>query len=265
MPTNNFKLFDENKANMMADEEYAQNAQRLNGVQSGVASSQLQNKTLYQTALMCYALAQLMAANGYDANDANAVSTFVNNLSLSVLQKVADKASADDIKNKVAGKWVDSSIFGQNIESLGETYLKLIGGTMTGNLILNSDPTQSLQAATKQYVDKRTRIKFGTYVGNGNTKTKVTQTIDVGFNIEFLFVFIEKDFLANLGNNDSLGGNIVSLFKGDTLSTTSFTKFICLSIDRTNFSVVSDYNEKKWYGLNTLDLKYGYLAFGSSD
>lgn len=97
MPTNNFKLFDENKANIMTDAEYATNQQRLNGVQSGVASSQLQNKTLYQTSLMCYALAQLMAANGYDANDANAVSTFVNNLSSSVVQKIADKASISDV------------------------------------------------------------------------------------------------------------------------------------------------------------------------
>ena len=49
MPINNFKLFDEKKANMMSDDDYATNQQRLNGVQSGVASSQLQNKTLYQT------------------------------------------------------------------------------------------------------------------------------------------------------------------------------------------------------------------------
>lgn len=96
MPTNNFKLFDENKANMMTDQEYNIAQQRLNGVQSGVASSQLQNKTLYQTALMCYALAQLMAANGYDANDADAVSTFVNNLSSTVMQKVADKATESE-------------------------------------------------------------------------------------------------------------------------------------------------------------------------
>ena len=188
MPTNNFKLFDENKANMMTDEEYAQNAQRLNGVQSGVASSQLQNKTLYQTALMCYALAQLMAANGFDANDANAVSTFVNNLSSSVLQKVADKASAADIANKVAGKWVDSSIFGQNMQSLGETYLKLAGGTMTGNLILNGDPTLALQAATKQYVDekvgtngKNCRILQGSYVGNGKWGQSNPNIINCGF------------------------------------------------------------------------------------
>ena len=102
MPTSNFKLFDEKKANMMTDEEYAINQQRLNGVQSGVASSQLQNKTLYQTALMCYALAQLMAANGYDASDSDAVSTFVNNLSSTMVQKIADKANENEAKAGIA-------------------------------------------------------------------------------------------------------------------------------------------------------------------
>lgn len=33
------------------------------------------------------------------------------------------------------------------------SYLALAGGTMTGNLILNADPTTSLQAVTKQYAD----------------------------------------------------------------------------------------------------------------
>lgn len=160
MPTNNFKLFDEKKANMMTDEEYAINQQRLNGVQSGIASSQLQNKTLYQTALMCYALAQLMAANGYDANDANAVSTFVNNLSLSILQKVVDKAKASDISAKTVGKWVDAAQLGGLQESISKDYLKLLGGTMKGDLILRSDPTQNLQAATKQYVDSNDKLVF---------------------------------------------------------------------------------------------------------
>ena len=156
MPTNNFKLFDEKKANMMTDEDYAINQQRINGVQSGVASSQLQNKTLYQTALMCYALAQLMAANGYDANDANAVSTFVNNLSLSMVQKVVDKASAADIVNQVAGKWVDAKQIGELKTDVADNYLPLLGGTMLGDLILHSDPISPLQAATKQYVDGKT-------------------------------------------------------------------------------------------------------------
>ena len=168
MPTNNFKLFDEKKANMMTDEEYAINQQRLNGVQSGVASSQLQNKTLYQTALMCYALAQLMAANGYDANDADAVSTFVNNMSASMVQKVVDKAKASDIVSKTVGKWIDSAQFGALKDSVDKDFLKLSGGTMLGNLILNADPTQNLQAATKQYVDGKDLLLYtGKYIGTG--------------------------------------------------------------------------------------------------
>ena len=168
MPINNFKLFDEKKANMMSDDDYAINQQRLNGVQSGVASSQLQNKTLYQTALMCYALAQLMSSNGYDANDANSVSTFVNNLSLSMVQKVVDKASATDVANQVAGKWVDAKQLGEVSYDLDNNYLKLSGGTMTGNLILNRDPASSLQAATKNYVDiNDVLVSVGTYVGKG--------------------------------------------------------------------------------------------------
>lgn len=93
MASSNIKIFDENKGNLMADEAYAIDTQRVNGVQSGIASSQLQNKTLFQVSLMAYALAQVMNQNGIDANDYDSVSTFVNNLSSSLLQKVNDKAS----------------------------------------------------------------------------------------------------------------------------------------------------------------------------
>ena len=93
MAGTNIKLFDENKGNIMGDDDYSGNSQRLNGVQSGVASSSLNNKFAYQVSLVCYAIAQMMNANGLDANDTLAVSTFVSNLSNSVLQKVIDKAS----------------------------------------------------------------------------------------------------------------------------------------------------------------------------
>lgn len=181
MPTNNFKLFDEKKANMMTDEEYAINQQRLNGVQSGVASSQLQNKTLYQTALMCYALAQLMAANGYDANDANAVSTFVNNLSLSMVQKVVDKASAADVTKKVAGKWIDAKQLGELKTYVADNYLPLLGGTMLGDLILHGDPVSSLQAATKQYVDNSIiKMEKVEYIGTSTSDDR-DQSVNVSF------------------------------------------------------------------------------------
>ena len=93
MASSNFKLFDENKTNMMQDGEYGINNQRLNGLQSGIASSMLQNKFQYQMSLISYAIGQLMVQNNIDANDSQAVSTFVNNLSNTFLQKVIDKAT----------------------------------------------------------------------------------------------------------------------------------------------------------------------------
>jgi len=41
----------------------------------------------------------------------------------------------------------------ETVTQLGTLLLPITGGTMTGNLILNADPTTALQAATKQYAD----------------------------------------------------------------------------------------------------------------
>ena len=99
MATNNIKIFDQNKANMLNDEAYNTSTQRLNGVQQGIASSQLQNKTLYQVSLVAYAIGQMMQANGLNASDADAVSTFAGNLSSTIVQKILDKASTTEAKN----------------------------------------------------------------------------------------------------------------------------------------------------------------------
>ena len=99
MATNNIKIFDETKSNMLSNEAYGVNSQRLNGVQQGIASSQLQNKTLYQVSLVAYAVGQLMQANGFDANDELAVSVFCDNMSKSIMQKTLDLVSVDDVTN----------------------------------------------------------------------------------------------------------------------------------------------------------------------
>ena len=99
MATNNIKIFDQNKANMLTDEAYNASTQRLNGVQQGIASSQLQNKTLYQVSLVAYSIGQMMQANGLNANDADAVSTFAGNLSGTIVQKILDKATTTEAKN----------------------------------------------------------------------------------------------------------------------------------------------------------------------
>lgn len=69
------------------------------------------------------------------------------------------------------------------LDTWSATVLPLSGGTMTGNLILNADPTVNLQAATKEYVDSK--VSGGSFtLGNtlitlGGTTTAVTNlTID---------------------------------------------------------------------------------------
>ena len=119
MASTNFKLFDENKTNMMSDTEYNNNTQRLNGVQAGIASSRLQNKTLYQTSLVAYAISQIMMQNGYDANDSAAVSAFVGNMSNSLLQKVLDKANTSQAKVGTDNtKWMSPALTKAAIDTL---------------------------------------------------------------------------------------------------------------------------------------------------
>lgn len=167
MASTNFKLFDENKTNMMSDTEYNINTQRLNGVQAGIASSQLQNKTLYQTSLVAYSLAQIMMQNGYDANDSAAVSAFVGNMSNSLLQKVLDKATSDEARaGTITNKWISPA-------TMKAAALLLSGGTMSGpinmgnNKITNlADPTNSLDSANKKYVDESSLFKKVKVVDN---------------------------------------------------------------------------------------------------
>lgn len=107
MANTNFKLFDENKTNMMSDEEYATYIQRLNGVQTGIANSKLQNKSMYQCSLIAYAISQIMVNNGYNAVDTDAAATFVNNLTNSILGKVTDSATPEQVLAGVEKKkWI---------------------------------------------------------------------------------------------------------------------------------------------------------------
>lgn len=179
MASTNFKLFDENKANMMSDTEYNINAQRLNGVQAGIASSQLQNKTLYQTSLVAYSLAQIMMQNGYDANDSAAVSAFVGNMSNSLLQKVLDKATSAEAKaGTITNKWISPA-------TMKAAALLLSGGTMSGpinmgnNKITNlADPTNSLDSANKKYVDEKA-LSRSIEIFSGSTTTTPTSEITI--------------------------------------------------------------------------------------
>lgn len=171
MASSNIKLFDENKGNMLSDSEFSISNQRMNGLQTGVASSQLQNKAMYQASLIAYAIAQVMMQNGKNANDTDAVSAFVANLSGTMLQKVYDIATTEEAKAGVAtGKWMSPALVKASIDKTlnDKNFLQKSGGTMTGNLILNANPTAKLGAATKQYVDS-TKSSLQTNINNVNS------------------------------------------------------------------------------------------------
>lgn len=57
------------------------------------------------------------------------------------------------------------SVLRQYIDARDNTRLPTAGGTMTGFLTLNADPTANLHAATKQYVDTRTSGSSATLTG----------------------------------------------------------------------------------------------------
>ena len=217
MPTNNFKLFDENKANLLTDIEYGNSTQRLNGVQTGVASSQLNNKFAYQVSLVAYAIAQLMNANGLDASDTLAVSAFVGNLQGAILQKVADKAtSAEAAAGVLSNKYITP-------ETMKAAALLLSGGVMNGVLNMGGNkitnlgtPTEDSDAVTKEYVDGKVQEKViyeesfnvsGACYGSGGL---ILHTIPIGvdlseyvnFNEVFVQLYIDSiDKIERRNNN----------------------------------------------------------------
>lgn len=165
MPTTNIKIFDENKANIMSDTDYASAAQRLNGVQAGIASSALQNKTLLQTSIICYAVAQLMVNNGFDALDTATTTVIANNLASSVMGKVSDRATqAEATAGTSAVKWISpltlSQVFEGKKATQGEVTSLPASNDTHWTSPLNLQQFFNSRAATDSDIASRTTTKW---------------------------------------------------------------------------------------------------------
>ena len=246
MPTNNFKLFDQNKANLLSDTEYLNATQRLNGVQTGVASSQIQNKFAYQVSLVAYAVAQIMNQNGLDASDTLAVSAFVGNLGGSLLQKVADKASsAEAAAGVLTNKYISPA-------TMKAAALLLSGGVMTGTLDMNNNkitnlptPTSSSEPATKEYVD-----------GNAGHK-ELSESLNISG--RYSGTEIKKNLTKNidLNNVDSIGIR-VTYNNGLIINTKHNSSFnFSFNLKDTSFSIFNFY---EFYG----NFAFNYAQAGDS-
>ena len=150
MASSNIKLFDENKGNMLTDTEFSISNQRMNGLQAGIASSQLQNKAMYQASLVAYAIAQVMMQNGKNANDTDAVSAFVANLSGTMLQKVYDIATTAEAQAGVAtGKWMSPALVKAAFDKFwSDTYNNLVLPVSKGGTGLTSAPSLLVNLAS---------------------------------------------------------------------------------------------------------------------
>ena len=142
MASSNILLFDSNKQNMLSDVDYNASTYRANGVQSGIASSSLQNKFQYQVGLVCYAIAQMMVNNGLNALDSDSVTTFVNNLSSSVLQKVVDKATTAQAQAGTdTSKWMTPALTKAAIEAILWTKPQILSDAVKALFGLTSSAT----------------------------------------------------------------------------------------------------------------------------
>lgn len=231
MPTSNFKLFDENKTNAMSDAEYASANQRLNGVQSGIASSKLQNKFQIQVSMVAYAIAQLMVQNGYDATDSTAITTFVSNLSNSVLQKVIDKATTAQAQAGTDNtKWMTPALTKASIEKIA--------------------PTVGVQ------------IETGSYVGTGTYGQSNPNTLTFGFVPKFVWIWPKS---TAYGSTAVFAGRFFVTFGRWGYyydSTDLFISFDTMSMSGNTLTWWKLDSTKPTYQLNVSGMDYYYLAIG---
>lgn len=71
MAKSNFKIFAEAANDILTDAEYEANTQRTNGVEPGLAKSDLHNKLYKQSTIMAAAMAQVLVERGFDAMDSD--------------------------------------------------------------------------------------------------------------------------------------------------------------------------------------------------
>lgn len=74
MATSKFLIFNESLADIDTDAEYLAESQRLSGVTPGLASPKMHNKLYRQCSVMAYAIASVLVARGFNADDADPAS-----------------------------------------------------------------------------------------------------------------------------------------------------------------------------------------------
>lgn len=235
MASSNIKLFDENKGNMLSDSEFSISNQRMNGLQTGVASSKLQNKAMYQASLIAYAIAQVMMQNGKNANDTDAVSAFVANLSGTMLQKVYDIATTAEAQAGVAtGKWMSPALVKAAIDTLAAKASNILSDTTKAMYGLGTDAVpddvfawlgkynqywwkKRVYVETSGYEEKRTDATTTVnllYANDNTTTNTISYSDSISINQSTGTVSLKNPSTVTLRYNKYSESELINLFAG---------------------------------------------------
>lgn len=164
-----------------------------------------------------------------------------------------------------AGDVYVGSTSGTNKDGGSKKLMSEGGGTMTGALILSGDPTENLQAATKQYVDNNSGSKnvwYGTCETAASTAAKVVTTDD-DFKLEtgtVLFVTFTNAHSASTMTLSVNGSTAVTVYRNGTTAIASgmvtANETICFIYDGTYFRMEN--------GSTASTSSYGYTKLSSS-
>ena len=156
---NDFLIFDENKDNLLQQELYASDSDRTDGFKTGLARSNVNNKVLHQTSMMCHAIGEILKDMGLTASDLGSVELLKENLNLAfstsgVLQQCYPVGSIYMSVNEVNpatlfgfGEW--EQIKDKFILSAGDTYANgQEGGSAEVSLSTSQLPAHNHTAST---------------------------------------------------------------------------------------------------------------------
>ena len=151
MATHNFQIFDESMTDTMTDIDYQTDTQRTNGVIPGVADPLLHNKLYRQCSVMAYAIAQVIVARGYNADDSDPVglANAIQRAFAFSVNGFTPNASGAVTTKKPIDAWPVGSLFMTFSASNPSTLLG--GGTWTqikGKYIIAADTGYTVDGST---------------------------------------------------------------------------------------------------------------------
>lgn len=195
MATNKIYSFAQQSLNILSDEEYEADQQRLIGHQPGIARAGLQNKASKQSNIMAAALAQFSVDHaGQDIHDSMPVQEIAEIISEAVKSTaVPDIATTNDINAGTAGKLVDAA--GLSVAITPATINEIISGA-TNKLIDAAGMATAFTA--KKAIPGYMKLSSGLIIqwgqGTANiSSSSATATFPIAFPNAFLAGFVGEN------------------------------------------------------------------------